>query len=270
VGARVLIIEDNPDNLELMTYLLSAFGHTVLCAENGREGLETARREHADLIICDVQLPEMDGYEVVRHLKSDARLRSIPLVAVTALAMVGDRDRMLAAGFDGYVAKPINPETFVRQMEGYLRPAQHSAPLPPAGVAAPAPPRPETHYTILVVDNLPVNLDLARSLLQPCGYKVVTAGGMAEGLAAARRVPCDLIISDVCMSEGDGYEFIQAVRADPQLSAVPFIFITSTMLDEKDRDRGLALGAARFLRRPIEPDVFLAEVRACLREHGKG
>ena len=72
------------------------------------------------------------------------------------------------------------------------------------------------------------------------------------------------------MSEGDGYEFIQAVRADPQLSVVPFIFITSTMLDEKDRDRGLALGAARFLRRPIEPDVFLAEVRACLREHGKG
>jgi two-component system cell cycle response regulator len=271
VGARILIIEDNPANLELMTYLLSAYGHTVLYAENGVDGLKAARRDGPDLIICDVQLPEMDGYEVARHVKSDAGLRNIPLVAVTALAMVGDRDRMLAARFDGYLAKPINPDTFVRQMEVFLRPGQHSTPPPAAGAgAAPAPAGPAARYTVLVVDNLPVNLDLARSLLEPCGYKVITAEGMAEGLAAARQVPCDLILSDVCMSEGTGYDFIRAVRADPRLRDVPFVFITSTMLDEADRARGLALGAARFLQRPIEPEVFLAEIAACLREHGKG
>ena len=87
MGARILIIEDNPANLELMTYLLSAFGHTVLTAEDGRQGLATARGEGPDLIVCDIQLPEMDGYEVARWLKSDPDLRTVPLVAVTALAM---------------------------------------------------------------------------------------------------------------------------------------------------------------------------------------
>ena len=74
-----------------------------------------------NLIICDVQLPVMDGLEVARHVKSDPVLRTIPLVAVTALAMVGDRDRVLAAGFDGYIAKPINPETFVRTRRDQLK-----------------------------------------------------------------------------------------------------------------------------------------------------
>src|SRR5262245_54688307 len=103
--ARILIIEDNPTNLDLMTYLLTAFGHTALTAADGEEGLEAVRREVPDLIICDVQLPQMDGYEVARWLKSHPQFRAIPLVAVTALAMVGDRDKMLAAGFDGYIAK---------------------------------------------------------------------------------------------------------------------------------------------------------------------
>jgi CheY-like chemotaxis protein len=122
VGARILIIEDNPANLELMTYLLSTFGHTVLAAEDGHQGIEAARREQPDLIICDVHLPDIDGYEVARCLKSDPQLHTTPLIAVTALAMVGDRDRVLAAGFDSYLAKPINPETFVRQMEVFIQP----------------------------------------------------------------------------------------------------------------------------------------------------
>jgi two-component system cell cycle response regulator len=269
MGARVLILEDNPANLELMTYLLRAFGHTVLAAEDGRLGLAAARREQPDLIICDVQLPEMDGYEVARWLKSDPRLRTVPLVAVTALAMVGDRDRVLAAGFDGYLAKPIDPETFVRQMEGFLRPGQHTTPPPPATTAVPAPAGPAPPGpTILVVDNLPVNLDLARSILEPSGYRVVTAEGMTEGLARTREVLCDLILSDVCMPDGSGYDFLQAVRADPRLRRIPFVFITSTMTDEKDRARGLALGAARFLFRPLEPEVLLAEIKTCLRESG--
>ena len=267
--ARVLIIEDDHASLELMTYLLGASGHTVVAAEDGHQGLEAARREHPDLIVCDVQLPEMDGYEVARLLKSDPELRTIPLVAVTALAMVGDRDRVLAAGFDSYLTKPISPETFVQQMEVFLQPG-HPTSSPPAAVGGTGPTpaaRPTCGPTILVVDNRPVNLELARSILEPFGYQVVTAGGMTEGLARAREVPIDLILSDVCMAEGRlGYDFLQAVKADPQLRTIPFIFITSTMLTEKDRAKGLALGAARFLIRPIEPEALLAEIQACLRE----
>jgi two-component system cell cycle response regulator len=268
VGARILIIEDNAANLELMTYLLSVFGHTVVTAEEGLQGLEAARRERPDLIICDVQLPDMDGYEVARWVKSDPGLRMTPLVAVTALAMVGDRDRVLAAGFDGYLAKPISPEKFVRQMEGFLRAEQRTTPPTPSGVLTSVSAEPARGPTILVVDNLPVNLQLVRSILEPSGYHVVTASGMIEGLAVARKVRCDLILSDVCMSEGTGYDFIRAVHADSELRAIPFVFITSTMLDPQHQTRGLALGAARFLLRPLEPEALLAEIKACLREKG--
>ncbi len=118
--ARILVIEDNPTNLELISYLLKAFGHETLAATDGEKGLEVVRREMPDLIICDIQLPNMNGYEVARRLKADPALRAIPLVAVTAMAMVGDRDRVLAAGFDGYIPKPIAPETFVGQVEAFL------------------------------------------------------------------------------------------------------------------------------------------------------
>ncbi len=118
--ASILVIEDNPANLELMSYLLSAYGYSPHTATDGAEGLRIADRGAFDLIICDIHLPQTDGYEVARQLKSDPGRRAVPLIAVTALAMVGDRDKVLAAGFDGYISKPIDPETFVRQVEAFL------------------------------------------------------------------------------------------------------------------------------------------------------
>src|SRR6266513_5587326 len=98
--ARILIVEDNPANLELMSYLLTAFDHVPLSAQSGEQGLMLAYQEKPDLIICDIQLPGMDGYSYARQVKTQTALRAVPLVAVTALAMVGDRDKVLASGFD--------------------------------------------------------------------------------------------------------------------------------------------------------------------------
>src|SRR5262249_42974289 len=120
MGARVLVIEDNRPSLELMSYLLHAFGHTPMEARDGVAGLEAMRRERPDLVVCDIDLPKLDGYSLAGRAKADPELRDIPLVAVTALAMVGDRDRALRAGFDGYMGKPIEPETFVQELERYL------------------------------------------------------------------------------------------------------------------------------------------------------
>ncbi|MBV9190239.1 MAG: response regulator [Betaproteobacteria bacterium] len=120
MGALMLIIEDNPANVELMTYLLRAFKHEPLIARDGERGVAMALEHKPDLILCDIQLPRMDGFEVLRRLKEDPQTQHIIVVAVTAFAMVGDRDRALAAGFDGYIAKPIAPETFVSQVEQYL------------------------------------------------------------------------------------------------------------------------------------------------------
>jgi CheY-like chemotaxis protein len=121
MGARILVIEDNPTNLELMTYLLNAFGHTTFVARDGRQGVEAALRETPEIILCDLALPEMDGYEVVRRLKTEPGLNDVPIIAVTASAMVGDREKVVLTGFDGYISKPITPETFVQEVESYLR-----------------------------------------------------------------------------------------------------------------------------------------------------
>ena len=127
---RVLMVEDNPENLELMRYLLHAFGHVTLSAGNGEDGVEIALRERPDVIVCDIDMPKLDGYGVARALNICPTFRRAPLIAVTALAMVGDREKVLAAGFDGYIGKPIEPTTFVRDIEAFLGSRRlHSSPL---------------------------------------------------------------------------------------------------------------------------------------------
>ncbi|WP_409526065.1 response regulator [Nitrincola sp. MINF-07-Sa-05] len=120
MSGRILVIEDNQANLELMVYLLEAFGYEVLTAQDGGEGLERAVSHRPDLIICDIQMPVMDGYEVVRKLKSDPALSHIPVMAVTAFAMVGDRQKVMEAGFDDYFTKPIDPKEFLKQVEASM------------------------------------------------------------------------------------------------------------------------------------------------------
>ena len=127
MSARILIIEDHPANMELMAYLFNAFGHVPLSAFDGEAGIEAAQREMPDLIVCDINLPKMDGYDVVRNLKENPALCQIPVIAVTALAMVGDREKLLDAGFDGYVGKPIEPEIFVTQIDKFISPALRSS-----------------------------------------------------------------------------------------------------------------------------------------------
>jgi two-component system cell cycle response regulator len=266
--ARILVIEDNPANLELMTYLLTAFGHTSLSAITGEEGLERARRESPDLIVCDIHLPVKDGYEVARRLKKHAALRAIPLVAVTALAMVGDRDRVLSAGFDGYISKPIDPETFVRQVESFLRPDQLSTRRPETASAAPDAPSvvaaTSSRATILIVDNMQVNRDLLRSILEPSGYTVVAARSVREALAIARQSPPDLILSDLNMPGGDGIDLVRAVQADTHLRHIDVIIHSATVLSQEDRAKALAAGEYRFIARPVEPQILLREIEACL------
>ncbi len=121
---RILIIEDNEQNMYLTTYLLEKQGYEVLQARDGRHGLEAAVEDQPDLIILDIQLPVMNGYEVAARLKQDERTQSIPVVAVTSYAMAGDREAILAAGCEGYVEKPIDPDGFVALVKGFLNQQQ--------------------------------------------------------------------------------------------------------------------------------------------------
>ena len=117
---KILVIEDNGDNLYLTTFILEKNGYEVFQARDGREGIELAGRIKPALILLDIQLPEMDGYAVARELKKDPALSNIPIVAVTSYAMVGDREKIMASGCAGYIEKPINPDTFMAEVEQHL------------------------------------------------------------------------------------------------------------------------------------------------------
>lgn len=121
--ARILVIEDDEASRMLLTYLLEADGYQVLSAPDGRAGLRAALEHGPDLILSDLQMPVMDGYEVARRLHADPAWRRAPLVAVTAFSMPGDREKALEIGFQDHISKPIDPERFVRQVEAYLAPA---------------------------------------------------------------------------------------------------------------------------------------------------
>ncbi len=122
--AHILIIEDNEQNLYLETFILQAAGQSVAQARRGEEGIEMAATLQPDLILLDIQLPGMDGYAVARALRAQAALASTPIVAVTSYAMPGDRERALASGCNGYIEKPINPETFTTEVAAFLRPSE--------------------------------------------------------------------------------------------------------------------------------------------------
>ena len=117
----ILLIEDNEQNRYLVTFLLEKHGYAVVAATNGEQGIDAAQKCGPDLILLDLQLPNMDGLAVARALRSIDILREIPIVAVTSYAMAGDREKALAAGCNGYIEKPIDPERFIEQVVRFLR-----------------------------------------------------------------------------------------------------------------------------------------------------
>lgn len=117
----ILLVEDNENNRYLAQFLLEREGFCVALALNGKEALEAAREAKPDLVVMDIQMPEMDGYETAERFKSDPELKDIPLVGVSSFAMAGDRAKALKVGFAGYIEKPINPDTFAREVNQFIK-----------------------------------------------------------------------------------------------------------------------------------------------------
>jgi two-component system cell cycle response regulator DivK len=120
-GERILLVEDNEKNMKLVRDVLRAAGYDTLEAWTGRQALELALGQKPDLVVMDVRLPDIDGLEALSRLRADARTAAIPVVALTAQAMTGDRERFLAAGFDGYLSKPVNIAALVDTIGAHCR-----------------------------------------------------------------------------------------------------------------------------------------------------
>lgn len=270
MGALILLIEDTPHNMDLMRYLLQARGHSVIEATQGEAGVDLAAKELPDLMVIDLQLPDIDGFEVLRRIRQNRALSRAPVVAVTAFAMVGDRDRVLNAGFEGYMTKPLDPETFATEVEEFLPESLKGQVI--------ATPDPQTHVdleekreagtgkTILVVDNVASNLQLARSVLEPFGYQVVTAPDVEAALKVTQRDRPDLILCDVHMPTDDGFVLLDELRQNPSTTNIPFVFLSSTSKSE-DVVRARSHEVAGFITRPIDPLELLETLEKTLGEH---
>jgi two-component system cell cycle response regulator len=263
---HILVIEDNTANLDLMKYLLEAFGYLVRTAQDGAEGLEAIRAHSPDLVVCDVHLPNINGYEVARSMKHDAAMKDVPLVAVTALAMLGDREKVLAAGFDGYITKPVTPELFVGQVEKFLRAEQRSQTSPKIHRDLPPvahEPFASHRATILFVDDVEINIHLMRTILEPQGYRVNWAVSVADGIQAWQQTNPDLIIIDIHLPDGTGFDLVRNIKGAGLWQDKPVLFLSGST-DSKDHERVREAGARKLLARPLEPEILLAEVAEAL------
>ena len=120
MSKRILVVEDREDNLQILRDMLTSAGHEVVEALNGEQALAAVAKQPPDLILMDIQLPVMDGYEATRRIKADPALRSIPIIAVTSYALSGDEDKARAAGCDDFVAKPFSPRQLLAKVKQYL------------------------------------------------------------------------------------------------------------------------------------------------------
>src|SRR5512143_2443568 len=197
--ARIVIVEDSPDIRALVRMLLEAGGHEVITAKNGREGVETTRRERPDIVLMDLSLPVLSGWEAVREIKATPAIARIPVLAVTAHAMHGDRERALAAGCDGFIAKPIDEETFEPLVRSFFRaPVEELSPAGDSGATTPQRTSSFEPGRILVVDDHEEVAALIKQNLESEGHEVVVARTPDEALrTASGDRPFDLAIVDV-------------------------------------------------------------------------
>ena len=204
-GERVLIVEDNEKNMKLFRDVLSAKGYRTLEATSGAQAIELALEHAPDLVLMDIRLPDVDGVEALGRLRSDERTTSIPVVAVTAQAMRGDRERFLAAGFDGYVPKPVDIAELAATVREHC---EGGARMTEVG-------------RILVVDDVPQNVRLLEAVLKPRGYEVVTAADGPAALALVESADPDLVLLDVVMPEMDGYAVCRRIREREETRRAP-------------------------------------------------
>ena len=267
--ARILLIEDNRDHLELMAYLLRSHGHVLLSAgsaESGRMLIQCC--QEIDLIICDIRLGNQSGIDLIRALRKSGRFQSVPIVAVTAGSM-GQASEAFAAGFNRYILKPLEPETFIAEINLCL--GVGSSTLPPAipapSAAVEAQPCDKPQATILAVDDRSANLDLLLSLLQPLGYRVLTARGVEEALARARQDKPDLVLTDVHMGDGTGFDLIRSLRENLALRHIPWLVTSATYLSADARATDLGLDDSNFILQPWEPVALIGKIKNRLKNH---
>ena len=204
----VLIVEDNELNMKLFSDLLEAHGYRVIQTRDGLSALDLARKHKPDLILMDIQLPEVSGIEVTKWLKEADDLRHIPVIAVTAFAMKGDEDKIKEGGCEAYISKPISVLSFLQTIDGFLKTGIMTA-------------------RVLVVDDILANVRLLEAKLTAEYFEVLTAMDGVDALESCSESKPDIVLLDVMMPGMDGIEVCRRIKANCQTQHIPVVMVTA-------------------------------------------
>ena len=215
-GPLVLVVEDDLAAAELLTRQLGNAGYRTEVAKSGAEALALARELKPAAITLDIIMPELDGWEVITRLKSDAATSHIPVVVVS---VVDNPELGIALGAIDYFVKPVNASALVERLDRF------DAPRAPGN----------RKVRVLVVDDEPANRTLLTEALEPAGFTVMTASGGRDAIKIAKRSKPDLVLLDLLMPDVNGFDVVEALRADDKTRDTPIMVLTAANLTEVDK-----------------------------------
>lgn len=285
--ASILIVDDEPENLELMEAVLSPTGHTIRTAGGGREALQAVQQEPPDLILLDLMMPGMSGFEVCEMLRANEATARVPIIVVTALDQLGIKERTLTLGVDDYLTKPIQPTEVVARVQAMMqvrhlqqdldrtlaylhelevtryshrrRALSAMDAIPAAAPRQPAGPMPST---ILIVDDEELMRQFYGDLLVGGGFRVVTASSGPEALSALPQYPVETVVLDIMMPGVSGLEALEQIR---QIAPDLPVIILTAHPSSQNAIAALKLGAFDFIVKGIQHELVVVAVHRAIR-----
>jgi two-component system cell cycle response regulator len=274
MSARILVVDDIAANVRLLEAKLAAEYFEVVTASSGPEALEIIERNAPDIVLLDVMMPEMDGFEVCAKIRANAKTRFLPVVMVTALSDPSDRVRGLEAGADDFLTKPVNDlalfarvRSLVRlkmMMDEWRMREQTSGQFDLLAADAEPGPEDDRNAEILLVESFQPAAQRIVGVLSGDGNKVEVADSIAKGMEAASKARHDLIITNIQVAGEDGLRLCSHLRSQEETRQVPILLIVEDY-DMPRLIKGLDIGASDYLMKPIDPNELLARVRIQIR-----
>lgn len=246
-GKSVLLVDDNPKNIKLLTQTLKSERFNILEAVSGKEALEIANKNHPDLIVLDVMMPDMDGFETCRKLKANDATRNIPIIFITAKTEPTDIEEGFSAGCEEFITKPfkltevrnrIRTHLLLSEQKDQKLLGQGQDPVDIEGLK------------VMIVDDNPLNINILKDTLEPFQLNIFMALDGKSAVEITPQIQPDLILLDIMMPEMNGFEVCRHLKADPTTKSIPIIFVTAKNLPE-DIEKGFALGGSDYVLKPF-------------------
>ena len=246
----VLLVDDDTRNIFALSSVLERRGMEVLTATTGSEALAVLNsRSDLAIVLMDIMMPGMDGYETIQAIRSNAEFRRLPILALTAKAMKGDREKCLEAGASDYLAKPVNIEQLLSALRMWL----HQQDI--IGMNA------SERVNILLVDDQQSKLLSHEAILAEIGENLLKASSARQAFDYLLKNEIALVLIDVCMPDLDGFELAGMIREHPRFQRTAIIFVSAVLMTYPDQMRGYQLGAVDYVPVPVVPELLRAKVK---------